>query len=178
MLLATLTRNNTSYNVFERPTLDQTIPPLSGRFVQEDDSDSRKEYTYQFACTSDKFVEWHSRITRNNTVQEETISLIYVSRPYLTAVDVTERRNLVYNFRSLLSRDSKGHVVAGVYFKLREVSEDFTIMYREQGKKRKKKLGFDQFRNVEQVISVEKLPPFSQINKCFCCRLTKRRYEW
>lgn len=96
-------------------------------------------------------MEWHSRITRNNNTQEESISLIYVSLPYLTAVDVTERRNLVYNFRSLLSRDPKGHLIAGVYFKVREISDAFTIMYREQGKKKKKKLGFDQFCQVDTV---------------------------
>lgn len=96
-------------------------------------------------------MEWHSRTTRNNVIQEDNISLIYVSRPYLTAVDVTERRNLVYNFRSLLSRDPKGHLIAGVYFKVNESSDEFTIFYREQGKKKRNKFKFEKFRNVEKV---------------------------
>lgn len=85
-------------------------------------------------------------------MQEDNVSLIYVSRPYLTAVDVTERRNLVYNFRSLLSRDPKGHLIAGVYFKVRESFDEFTIFCREQGKKTRKKLNFRKFLDLDKVI--------------------------
>lgn len=127
------------------------VYPHTGRFLQEDDATTRKEYTYQFTATSDKFVEWRSRTVRNDVVHEDSISLIYVSRPYMTAVDVTERRNLVYNFRSLLSRDPKGHLIAGVYFKIREASEELAVFYREQGKKTRKKLGFKAFRELEKV---------------------------
>ena len=47
-------------------------------------------------------------------------NIIYVARPYATPVQVTERRNLVYNFRSFLARDTKGHLVAGLYFPIKE----------------------------------------------------------
>lgn len=72
----------------------------------------------------------------------------------MTAVDVTERRNLVYNFRSLLSRDPKGHLIAGLYFKVKEQTEEFTIFYREQGKKKRKKMGFSMFQDVDKVCNV------------------------
>lgn len=70
--------------------------------------------------------------------------MIFVDRPYLTAVDVTERRNLVYNFRSLLSRDPKGHLIAGIYFKVKEDNDEFTIFYQNSGKQRLK-LRFSSF---------------------------------
>lgn len=55
-------------------------------------------------------------MTRPGKPQQFEMSLIYVEQPYRTAIDVTVRRNLVYNFRSLLSRDAKGRVCAGMYF--------------------------------------------------------------
>lgn len=59
-----------------------------------------------------------------------------MEREYLTAVDVTERRNLVYNFRSLLSRDPKGNLIAGLYFKLKKDFDEFTLFYQDSGKQR------------------------------------------
>lgn len=56
----------------------------------------------------------------------------------MTAVDVTERRNLAYNFRSLLSRDQKGHLIAGVYFKVLMNNDEFTVFYQNMGKQRTK----------------------------------------
>lgn len=81
------------------------------------------------------FVEWRERTT-NKGNQKTFTGLIYVGRPFLTAVDVTERRNLVYNFRSLLSRDQKGHLIAGIYFKVNINCDEFTIFYQDMGKQR------------------------------------------
>lgn len=43
-------------------------------------------------------MEWHERETRGAVLKWQT-SLVYAARPYLDGVNVTERRNLVYNFR-------------------------------------------------------------------------------
>lgn len=80
-------------------------------------------------------MEWNERTTRKGK-EENFVGVIYVGRPYLTAVDVTERRNLVYGFRSLLSRDQKGELIAGVYFKLLMNGDEFTIFYQNMGKQR------------------------------------------
>lgn len=110
---------------------------MTGWFIQSEENNIRKEYNYELSPLNDKFVEWKEKTTRNG-IQECFTGLIYVARPYLTAVDVTERRNLVYNFRSLLSRDQKGHLVAGIYFKVKENCDDFTIFYQDMGKQRLK----------------------------------------
>lgn len=89
--------------------------PHTGWFTQSDETHCKREYNYTFSSHSEQFVEWSERITRGLT-QEHEVSLVFVERPYRTAVDVTVRRNLVYNFRSLLSRDAKGRVCAGLYF--------------------------------------------------------------
>ncbi|GAB0098579.1 uncharacterized protein DMENIID0001_143310 [Sergentomyia squamirostris] len=89
--------------------------PHTGWFTQSDEPHCRREYCYTYSAHSDSFVEWTERTTRGSVVNHE-LALIYVERPYRTAVDVTVRRNLVYNFRSLLARNAKGRVCAGLYF--------------------------------------------------------------
>ncbi|KAJ8937277.1 hypothetical protein NQ318_005675 [Aromia moschata] len=109
--------------------------PNTGWFIQSEENGIRKEYNYQLSPYNDSFVEWNERTTRNGE-QENFTGLIYIGRPYLTAVDVTERRNLVYTFRSLLSRDQKGHLIAGIYFKVFPDCDEFTIFYQDMGKQR------------------------------------------
>lgn len=65
------------------------------------------------------YVIWMERETRG-TIENINTALIYTAYPFLTPVNVTERRNLVYNFRSLLSCDTKGRLIAGLYFKIRD----------------------------------------------------------
>lgn len=71
----------------------------------------RKEYCYSLTENTD-YVAWRERESRGE-VETISDSVVYVGRPYLTPVNVTERRNLVYNFRSWLARDTKGHLLAG-----------------------------------------------------------------
>lgn len=83
---------------------------LLGRFVPS--SCPQKEYCYQM-MVGEKYVQWS---VWNGSPKPET-NLVYVGASYHSPVCVTERRNLVYNFRSLLATDSKGYLLAGVYFK-------------------------------------------------------------
>lgn len=89
--------------------------PHTGWFTQSDEPHCKREYCYVLSHHDSNFITWTERVTRAGKQQYE-MSLIYIERPYRTAIDVTVRRNLVYNFRSLLSRDAKGRVCAGLYF--------------------------------------------------------------
>lgn len=104
--------------------------PHTNWFIQSQEPHVKREYCYKFHGTNDEFIEWSERTTRGDQQNHET-SLIYVQTPYRTAIDVTVRRNLVYNFRSLLSRDAKGRVRAGVYFPVTEngAESTFTLFY-------------------------------------------------
>lgn len=104
--------------------------PHTGWFTQSEEAHVKREYCYTFSSISDDFIEWTERSTRGDH-QTHEISLVYVKKSYRTAVDVTVRRNLVYNFRSLLSRDAKGRVCAGIYFPVTENGADamFTLFY-------------------------------------------------
>lgn len=72
--------------------------PHTGWFTQSDEPHCKREYCYTMSSSNPDFVEWAERATRGETEDYE-LSLVYVKRPYRTAVDVTVRRNLVYNFR-------------------------------------------------------------------------------
>lgn len=89
--------------------------PHTGWFTQSDETHCKREYSYVLSHLNTNFITWTERVTRAGKQQYE-MSVIYIERPYRTAIDVTVRRNLVYNFRSLLSRDAKGRVCAGLYF--------------------------------------------------------------
>lgn len=93
-------------------------------------------------------MEWKEREIRGDEASFKT-SLIYVAQDYMTAVDVTVRRNLVYNFRSLLSRDAKGRVYAGLYFPLVSNVQEahLTLFYDGPNEQRvKAKLMFSAFK--------------------------------
>lgn len=76
-------------------------------------------------------------------------SIIYVAAPFNTPVDVTERRNLCYDFRSVLSRDAKGHLISGIYFPVTlKGAGEFTLFYQnEDGTKIRMKLPFAAFKS-------------------------------
>ncbi|KAJ2940384.1 hypothetical protein O0L34_g61 [Tuta absoluta] len=120
--------------------------PHTGWFTQQDEPQCRKEYNYTFNPQNPSYVEWHEKETRGANVKCQT-SLLFAARPYLDGVNVTERRNLVYNFRSLLSRDQKGHLIAGLYFPVGGRGKDaqFTLFFDNGTEKRKTKHKFATF---------------------------------
>ncbi|KOC62246.1 hypothetical protein WH47_04004 [Habropoda laboriosa] len=128
--------------------MEDKLYPHTGWFIQSDEPDCKKEYNY-FLCANDPdYVEWHERKTRSGILERTQVALIYVARPYLTAIDVTERRNLVYNFRSLLARDTKGHITAGIYFPVvldMNSAQTFTIFYQTSSGKKRVKMPFNKF---------------------------------
>lgn len=70
----------------------------------------------------EKYIQWS---VWNDSPKPES-NLVYIGASYHSPVCVTERRNLVYNFRSLLATDRKGRLLAGVYFKA-AVQSTFTL---------------------------------------------------
>ena len=141
--------------------------PHTGFFTQSDEPGSKREYCYTFSHNSDSFITWLERTTRNGKEQSYEMSLIYVDRPYCTAIDVTVRRNLIYDFRSLLSRDAKGRVSAGIYFPVIANAADanITIFYDEgiNNKILKTKVKFSVFKDISKVSLTFKSIPFLKL---------------
>ncbi|XP_024946376.1 uncharacterized protein LOC107273256, partial [Cephus cinctus] len=122
--------------------------PHTGWFTQSEEPSCKKEYNYSLCTQDTDYVEWHERETRPGALERTQVALIYVARPYLTAIDVTERRNLVYNFRTLLARDTKGHVTAGIYFTVTldlKNEQTFTIFHQTGNGKKRVKMPFSKF---------------------------------
>lgn len=141
---------------------DQCYPHTSW-FIQSHEPHLKREYCYRYHPSNDEFIEWSERSTRGDQQTYES-SLIYVHTPYRTAIDVTVRRNLVYNFRSLLARDAKGRVRAGFYFPVTENGGEssLTLFYdgpNDQSIKVKTK--FSTFKDDEKVYSCSSFGTFS-----------------
>lgn len=81
-----------------------------------------KTYTYRFHTNPD-FVLWHIVNKKDGNILSEYFSLIHVSRPFLSAIDIAERRNLVYTFKTLLHRNENGELIAGLYFPIKTIDE-------------------------------------------------------
>ncbi|XP_073978782.1 uncharacterized protein [Rhodnius prolixus] len=118
--------------------------PHTGWFTQCEEPWVKKEFCYYFAPpnsdgSQSDYVVWETKETRAGGRVRQTNSLVYVGQPFINAVEVTEKRNLVYEMRSWLSRNTKGEIVAGVYFPVRSLKilpseEDgpkFTLRYTE-----------------------------------------------
>ena len=140
--------------------------PHTGWFTQSDEPEGKNEYNYSMCSTDPDYVEWHERKTRTGALERTQVALIYVARPYLTAIDVTERRNLVYNYRSLLARDFKGHLVAGIYFQVTLDSPAFNIFHQTIRGKKKTRIPFSKFYDHHEV---RYYPNFILIIKTFSC---------
>ncbi|EFN76835.1 hypothetical protein EAI_16481 [Harpegnathos saltator] len=127
--------------------------PHTGWFTQIEEPNCTKLYNY-YPCTEDPdYIEWHERVTRPGAFETAQVALIYVARPYLTAIDVTERRNLVYNHKSLIARDTKGHTIAGIYFPvvLDRDNATFTIFHQTANRKKRVKMAFNKFQRTSEI---------------------------
>ncbi|XP_071038922.1 uncharacterized protein [Parasteatoda tepidariorum] len=102
--------------------------PNTGWFLSSETAKSKKEYCYE-VDEGRNYLKWSVKDTRNGKVNSWT-NLIYVGQKFLSAIDVAEKRNIVFNFRTIVSRDNK-QPVAGLYCNL-EGEEKFTFFYNNQ----------------------------------------------
>lgn len=148
--------------------------PHTGFFTQSDEPGCKREFGYSFANKASSFIAWRERTTRNGQ-QKYEMSLIYVDRPYKTAIDVTVRRNLIYDFRSMLSRDAKGRVFAGIYFPVipNTAEANVTLFYDEgiDNKICKTKVKFAVFKDVAKVSSSCVFTQIPNLNQIFLLQI-------
>jgi len=112
--------------------MEDQMYPHTGWFTQHDNKYGKLEYHYSFLDCDKDFVLWRVRDTKVCKVKENN-SLIYIGKKYLSHYDVTERRNLVYSFRSWLARNTKGQLLAGVYFPIKNSPlTNFTLLYTDR----------------------------------------------
>lgn len=137
--------------------MSDSLYPHTGWFTQSDETHCHKEYQYTLSLDS-KYIIWRDRETRNG-LEAISMAVVYVGRPFQCPVTVTERRNLVYNFRSLLSRDTKGHLVAGIYFKITDNAREkvdsgsfsFTAFHQAGGNTKRLKVDFNRYLDMKHM---------------------------
>jgi len=101
--------------------MEDMLYPHTGWFKPGGTARSQRMYNYTLH-PSGRYVLWDVKEIRRSVELHES-ALIYTHQAFLSPVECTERRNLVYSFKSLLKRDSKGNVLAGVYFPLKAMEQ-------------------------------------------------------
>uniref|UniRef100_A0A1B6KF53 Uncharacterized protein n=1 Tax=Graphocephala atropunctata TaxID=36148 RepID=A0A1B6KF53_9HEMI len=145
--------------------MEDELYPHTGWFMQAQEEHCRKDYNYSFTANCN-YVVWRVKERRGDGPEMLSHSAVFVARPFLAPVDVTERRNLVYNFRSLLSRDTKGHLTAGVYFPvLDNTSGKFTLFYEVNDVKKRDKMSFSDFKALPNMLDEKQQLMIEECNK-------------
>lgn len=118
--------------------------PHSGHFVQSHTAKSTKEYCYE--AVGGGYVRW--RVTETRTGHTKTWdNVLYVGGAFQSALAYSEKRNLLYDFRTLVARRDGRGPTAGVYCKLDDLNRNpvFTLFYAHPGGRCEAKLPFALF---------------------------------
>lgn len=90
---------------------------------------------YNYLPGSSTIIAWTTREERPGKPDIVTFNRIHPKKPFLSCVDIAERRNLIYGFKSLLGRDSKGQLKWGLYFAVKVCSEASVTFFHQDGDK-------------------------------------------
>ncbi|XP_054710101.1 uncharacterized protein LOC129219821 [Uloborus diversus] len=119
--------------------------PNTGWFLLSETAKSKKEYNYSI---EGNYILWHVKETRNGKINS-WINLIYIGQKFTSYITVSEKRNLVFNFRTLVARDTK-KPVAGMYCNL-EGEEKFTFFFNDDSYNRQEvKIPFEYFQGARE----------------------------
>ncbi|XP_065560802.1 uncharacterized protein LOC136027450 [Artemia franciscana] len=114
--------------------MEDSCEPETGWFQPDATNAVNKWYKYEWH-SSGNYVTWRSKTTKGEQTVEES-ALIYIGRVFRSTADTTERRNLLYPFKSWLKRDENGVIKAGFYFGLKIFEEaSVTFLYTDPSSK-------------------------------------------
>lgn len=82
--------------------------PHTGWFTQSKVGKAVKEYNYEII--NNHFVSWRVKEHKNGQTKEWS-NLIYVRQAFAKSIEITEKRSLIYNFKSLVIRNRKGESI-------------------------------------------------------------------
>lgn len=88
-----------------------------------------RTFRYKYQPNNPAFVVWEVTEEREGKPPLRLSNLIHISRPFLSGVDIAERRNLVYGFKTLLGRDCTGQLTCGLYFPVRECAKTSVTLF-------------------------------------------------
>ncbi|KAK3874757.1 hypothetical protein Pcinc_020321 [Petrolisthes cinctipes] len=88
-----------------------------------------RTYHYLSWAANPGYVTWNVTTQPKDGPATHHVSLIHVARPFLSHVDVAERRNLAYPFKTLVARDPSGVLTCGLYFPLRHPDQAHVTLF-------------------------------------------------
>ena len=109
--------------------MEDNLPPQTQSFIANKKGQKTKTYSYRMYEDNPSYVLWDIKEEEDSILKKQQHNLIHVTRPYLSGVDIAERRNLTYPFKSLLSRDKDGSLTSGLYFPVRHTSQCFVTLF-------------------------------------------------
>jgi len=130
-----------------------------------------REFNYEILDS--RYILWKTRENKNNRIDEWT-NLVYVGRFFQSFVNVTEKRSLLYKFKSLVIRNRKG-AKSGVYL---DISKPFVTIFNSEEEKRKEvKLNLNDWSEEKFASSINELAVFQKddwINHVHLSRILKK----
>lgn len=90
-----------------------------------------RTYSYRFWPENLYFVAWEVTEHRMGKLSKQHTSFIHVARPFLSDLDVAERRNLAYPFKTLVAREPTGYLSCGLYFPLRNCRQTVVTLFHQ-----------------------------------------------
>lgn len=123
--------------------------PHTGEFQQVNEQGSRKFYEYTFCDTNSGYVLWQEQDYRPNGLKISD-ALIYANRPYCDGITFSEKRNIIYKFKSIVRRSHTGLTLAGMSFCLNPIfsKAKFSIFVQDrdnENKRLRKRISFKRF---------------------------------
>lgn len=108
--------------------------------------DIQRSYKYQYLERNSAIIGWTVEEKRPGQPTKVVLNRVHPNKPFLSGVDIAERRNLVYSFKSLLGRDEYGQLNCGLYFGIKECSKaSITFFYRDDDKPHHQKVPLTYF---------------------------------
>lgn len=125
--------------------------PHTGCFVYSRQTPVETEICYKYNEINDDFIDW----THYTKYNDETIEhLVYIKKPFCSAIDVSLRRNLVSTLRGLTcEKDSR--FVAGMVFYVNPIDPQFNLVYELNGRNVNIDVKFNLFADLKKVILIE-----------------------
>jgi len=111
--------------------MEDELSPHSEPYVSVN-GPTTKTNSYNFYEKNKDYVIWNSIKDTNGSVKDVD-NIILVTKPFLSGLDIAERRNLIYPVKTLLNRDEEGNIKSGFYIVVKPLeSAKVTFFHNER----------------------------------------------
>ena len=107
---------------------DQLFPQSEPQVILT--GDTKRVNSYKLFDGNSNYVVWNLLKSINGEEVKDSDNVILINKPFLSGLDIAERRNLVYPVKTLLNRDKRGTLTSGLYIVLKPIgSAKLTLFF-------------------------------------------------